>query len=109
MITSNSSIDWTKFMSEQEKQELIGTPEFREWLVGVLNDENKSTTITFTKKDGTTRTMRCSRNPSLIPEEHHPKESTGDTGSGAIKVFDLDKNEWRSFLPENVQRIDYHF
>lgn len=108
MISSNSSIDWSKLMSESQQNEILHTPEFREWMVGVLNDPTNSTTITFTKKDGTTRTMRCTRNITLIPEEFHPKGSAGDIG-GAIRVFDLDKQEWRSFLPENVQHIDYVF
>lgn len=108
MISSNSSIDWSKFMSESQQKEIVGTPEFREWMVGVLNDPNKSTTITFTKKDGTVRKMRCTRNVALIPEDFHPKGSTSDI-TGAIRAFDLDKNEWRSFIPENVQLIDYEF
>jgi hypothetical protein len=108
MISSNSSIDWSKFMSETEQNHITHTPEFREWMVGVLNDANKSTVITFTKKDGTSRTMRCTRNTALIPEEFHPKGSAGDI-AGAIRAFDLEKNEWRSFLPENVKHIDYQF
>lgn len=108
MISSNSSIDWSKFMSESEQNQILNTPEFREWMVGVLNDGNKTTSVTFTKKDGSTRTMRCTRNLGLIPQEFHPKGEAGDIG-GAIRAFDLEKNEWRSFIPESVQRIDYEF
>lgn len=95
-------------MSEAEQKEIINTPEFRSWMISVLADDNKTTVVTFTKKDGTTRKMKCTRNMSLIPSEFHPKNETEDTG-GAIRAFDLDKKEWRSFLPENVQRIDYEF
>ena len=95
-------------MSATDQKEIVGTPEFREWLVGVLNDANKSTSVTFTKKDGTIRKMKCTRNPALIPEEFHPKTSASDVGS-TIRAFDLEKNEWRSFIPENVQHIDYEF
>lgn len=93
-------------MSESEQNQILHTPEFRNWMVGVLNDNNKTTSVTFTKKDGSTRTMQCTRSLELIPEEFHPKGDAGDIG-GAIRAFDLEKQEWRSFLPESVQRINY--
>lgn len=108
MVSSNSSVDWTKFMSDTEKHEFVKTPEWRDWLIGLLKDSNNSTTITFTKKDGTSRIMRCTRNMDLVPSEFHPKGETQDSGS-SIRVFDLDKQEWRSFIAENVTHIDYTF
>lgn len=108
MVSSNSSIDWTKLMSNEDKKEFLKTEEWREWLLGLLKDDNKSTTITFTKKDGSTRIMRCTRNMKLVPEEFHPKEGVTDSGT-SIRVFDLDKQEWRSFIAENVTHIDYNF
>lgn len=95
-------------MTAEQQNEIIRSPDFRAWMIGVLADDNKRTVVTFTKKDGSTRTMKCTRNMTLIPSEFHPKNETEDTG-GAIRAFDLDKQEWRSFLPENVQRIDYEF
>lgn len=95
-------------MSEQDKHEFLKTQEWRDWLLGLLKDDNKSTTITFTKKDGSTRIMRCTRNISLIPKEFHPKEGVNDSGT-SIRVFDLDKQEWRSFIAESVTHIDYNF
>lgn len=108
MVSSNSSIDWTKLMSNEDKKEFLNTQEWRDWLLGLLKDNNTSTTITFTKKDGSTRIMRCTRNMHLVPEEFHPKESVTDSGT-SIRVFDLDKQEWRSFIAENVTHIDYNF
>lgn len=112
MISSNSSIDWTKIMTETNKDEFVKTAEFREWLMGLLSDD-KPTTITFTKKDGTDRVMKCTRNLSNIPEDLHPKSVLVDPieakDSASIKAFDLDKKEWRSFIAENVKRIDYSF
>lgn len=108
MVSSNSPIDWTKFMTTEDKREFLKSQEWRDWLIGLLNDDNKSTTVTFTKKDGTTRIMRCTRNPNLIPVEFHPKTESTDSGS-SVRVFDLDKQEWRSFIAENVTHIDYDF
>lgn len=106
MLLTNSSIDWTKFMDAEAQAEFVKTPEFRDWLITILADEKNATTVTFTKKDGTERVMKCTRSPTLIPEDQHPKNGTGDSDS-AIRVFDLDKNEWRSFVVENVKRIEY--
>ena len=108
MVSTNSSIDWTKLMSETDNSEFVKTPEFREWLLGLLADEKNPTTVTFTKKDGTNRVMKCTRSPSQIPEDQHPKNGTGDSDT-SIRVFDLDKNEWRSFIVENIKRIEYTF
>jgi hypothetical protein len=106
MVSSNSSIDWTKLMTAEENAEFVKTPEFREWLLGLLSDETNPTTVTFTKKDGTERVMRCTRSPAQIPEDQHPKNGTNDSET-SLRVFDLDKNEWRSFIVENVKRIEY--
>jgi hypothetical protein len=108
MLLSDNPIHWTNMMTETERNELVNSPEFRDWLIGLLADDNKSTIITFVKKDGTLRKMLCTRNPSKIPAEHHPKTETTDP-STSIRVFDLEKNEWRSFLIANVKSVDYEF
>jgi hypothetical protein len=105
MIYSNSSIDWTKLMTESSKNELLQTPEFREWMIGLLAEQ--TATITFTKKDGTERTMKCTRNPESIPTAHRPKDNSNEKSSTAIPVFDLEAEGWRSFIPENIIRIEY--
>lgn len=104
MVSSNSPIDWTKFMNESDNTALLASPEFREWIVGLLAESNA--TITFTKKDGTQRTMNCTRNTAFIPTEKLPKEGTTEPTT-AVPVFDLDVQDWRSFIPANIVRIEY--
>jgi hypothetical protein len=58
------------------------------------------TTVKFTKKDGSDRVMVCTRSPNLIPTEFQPKTSeTEETTevSDNIRVFDVEKQGWRSF------------
>jgi len=56
--------------------------------------------ITFTKKDGSERTIRGTRNVIHIPEALHPKgEGLRNVVSESVAVFDLDLGAWRSFLP----------
>lgn len=57
-------------------------------------------TVKFTKADGTERTMRCTLVESKIPADKRPKSAEAQTSStvgSALRVFDLDKQEWRSF------------
>jgi hypothetical protein len=89
------------------------TPEFRNWLLGLLHDEHtKDLCVTFTKKDGTERTMRCTLASGRIPADKQPKtsvrleEETNSTSSGsALRVFDEEKQEWRSFRWDSIKEV----
>jgi hypothetical protein len=70
-------------------------------------------TITFTKADGTDRTMLCTKQFSKIPQEFHPKtdkvvkldESGNVIETDLISVWDLEKQGWRSFNFSKVKSI----
>ncbi len=70
-------------------------------------------TITFTKADGTDRTMLCTKQFSKIPQEFHPKtdkvvkldENGNVIESDLISVWDLEKKGWRSFNFNKVKTI----
>lgn len=108
-MESNNPIHWTNLMTDDELKELRNSPEFKEWILGILADNNTSTVITFKKKDGTIRKMKCTRNPNLIPEDQRPKDGISIEESTTIRAFDLEKKEWRSFIIENVMSVDYAF
>ena len=78
--------------------------EFRDWLNSML--KIGPATVTFNKKDGTERVMNCTLQEDQLPvvelkEDTKPrKESTT-----SLRVFDLEKNEWRSFTIKSVTRI----
>lgn len=60
-------------------------------------------TIEFTKVDGTKRTMRATLNGALIPEDKHPSGIVVAYKNPDVKrVFDLDKNEWRSYRTDKL-------
>jgi hypothetical protein len=69
--------------------------------------------VTFTKADGTDRTMLCTKQFSKIPQEFHPKtdkvvkldENGNVIESDLISVWDLEKNGWRSFNFSKVKKI----
>lgn len=84
-------------------------PEFQTWLKGVLHDDGiKDLCVTFTKKDGTERQMRCTLSESVIPVDKYPKDGTGSTVAGsALRVFDTDVQEWRSFRWDSIKNVEF--
>jgi len=84
--------------------------EFKTWTFGVLHDDNiKDLCVTFTKKDGTERAMRCTLVEGRIPADKIPKTATeGSTSAGsAVRVFDTEKSEWRSFRWDSVTKVEF--
>ena len=78
---------------------------FSEWLKDMLVISEG--VVTFTKSDGTERVMKCTLVPDQLPkveikEDAKPrKESTT-----SMRVFDLEKNEWRSFTLKKVKQVN---
>ena len=87
------------------KNSEINTKEGREWIRGVLRMHE--TTITFIKKDGTERKMLCTLMEDKIPSEKTPKNSGKAQSEESIAVFDLEKEDWRSFRFDSVKRIEF--
>ena len=83
----------------------INTKEGREWLRGLLLEQEA--TILFTKKDGTERKIRCTLAESKIPNEKLPKNSGKSKSDDALAVFDVEKQDWRSFRWDSVTRIEF--
>ena len=67
-------------------------------------------TITFTKVDGTERTMPCTLDPTLLPAveliENEDKRVPRKLNIDTLRVFVTDINEWRSFRIENLKNIE---
>ena len=104
VITSNSPIDWTNFMTLEDKVDYKKSQEFRDWLNEMLS--GGVMTVTFAKKDGTKRVMQCTRDFNVIPTDQHPKNTSVESTT-ACRVFDVEKQEWRSFVYESIERFEY--
>jgi hypothetical protein len=67
--------------------------------LGVVN-------LSFTKvKDGAVREMRATLVSDKIPEDKMPKtdvNSNTEKNQIAVRVFDLDVNDWRSFRVDSL-------
>jgi hypothetical protein len=60
--------------------------------------------VSFTKKDGTVRNMKCTLKESLLPIKDVAEGAKTRTPSttDSIAVFDTEKEAWRSFNLGNV-------
>jgi hypothetical protein len=77
----------------------------KDWLRGLLKDNKIS--VTFEKKDGTSREMNCTLSEQMIPVEKSPKGSGKVQSKEAIAVFDLDVSDWRSFRFDSVKSLTF--
>jgi inner membrane protein involved in colicin E2 resistance len=66
--------------------------------------------VTFTKVDGTERTMPCTLDPALLPPtvvvENQEKTVVRKLNMDTLRVFVTDIKEWRSFRIENLKSIE---
>lgn len=61
--------------------------------------------VTFEKKDGTLRTMRCTRNAALLPEGAVKGTDTRKDQGNLIAVYDLDAGSWKGFFFDKMISI----
>ena len=87
---------------------LATNTEQQEHVLQNLRSNQQGLRVTFTKKDGTERSMLCTLSEAKIPSDKLPKaESTATTTLGsAVRVFDLEKTEWRSFRWDSVTKVE---
>lgn len=64
--------------------------------------------VTFTKVDGTERSMRCTLLSDLIPlsEQQTKKDVERKFTDDAIRVFDTEKQAWRAFRWDSVKKVE---
>jgi hypothetical protein len=58
--------------------------------------------VTFTKKDGSERQIRCTTSDTYIPTEYAPKGTGRAMNDDVQPVFEVDANQWRSFRYDSV-------
>ena len=79
---------------------------FTKWIKGVLT--TSVTTVTFTKKDGTERVMKCTLRPDLLPQQEIKEDKAPRKQNDAtMSVYDIEANGWRSFTIRSVKRVSF--
>lgn len=84
--------------SESEKEV------FRKWLKSHL--VYGPVTVYFTKKDGTERKMICTLKSDLTQNYEKKTDRVKTVNEETCPVFDLDKQEWRSFRFDSVTKVE---
>lgn len=87
--------DWSKL----EKDEL------RKWLTGLLKE--RVVDLKFEKKDGSIRFMTATLKSDMVVEYEKKTDKEKAINEEVMAVFDLDKNEWRSFRLESLKEINF--
>lgn len=64
-------------------------------------------TITFTKKDGTLRQMKGTLKPSYLPLMEENSEKKRKDNPDVLPVWDIEKNEWRSFRINSIKSVSF--
>ncbi len=76
-----------------------------------LNLKEWIATVSFEKKDGTIRELRCTLNskylPEVIVEETEEVKKTRKKNDNVLSVWDLENEGWRSFRIDSVKYIRY--
>ena len=88
------------FNKEYNKLQDNEKTEFRLWFLTLL-DETNPVTVTFNKINGEERIMKCTNKYGVVPTVETKRLS--DTH---CIVWDVDQEDWRSFLFENVKKIE---
>ena len=72
--------------------------------------QNSVSNVTFTKKDGTVRVMKCTLMPEHLPPVEVKESKEGETerkvNTEVLAVWDLDNEGWRSFRLDSIQNFD---
>jgi hypothetical protein len=64
--------------------------------------------VEFNKKNGEFRRMTCTLNLDIIPQDKIPKttQDYANKNNTAVRCFDIDANDWRSFIVDNVTKVE---
>lgn len=100
--------------TQYQEADDTGKKVIRDWVRSLL--QTQPVTVTFVKADGTDREMLCTLDHSQIPETPiKPKPVDGivleskkprkEPDPHSIRVFDIDKQEWRSFRFDRLKKI----
>lgn len=81
---------------------------FQEWLKSHL--KSGPVTVTFTKKDGTERVMKCTTNPTYImfkdPVMLESKKER-KVSEDVMPVYDMESKAWKSFRWDSIRRVTF--
>ena len=114
------NVDWSKAETirllkgapgtQYQEADDTGKTVIRDWVRSLL--QKGPITVTFVKADGTVRDMKCTLDWQHIPADKQPKlvsvqeaKQRKEPDVHSLRVFDIEKQEWRSFRFDRLQKI----
>lgn len=77
---------------------------FTKWLKEILKMD--VVTVTFTKKDGTERVMKCTLDPEQLPPQPVTEgKKERKVNDDVLAVYDVESQGWRSFTIKSIKRV----
>lgn len=102
-MTETTELDGVNKWSEEDLGNL------KKWLSAMLN--LSEVTVTFLKKDGSERVMKCTTNADIVPkatitEGDEPKKER-KKNDDVKSVYDVESQAWKSFRWDSIKRIEF--
>ncbi|NDG32798.1 DUF2693 domain-containing protein [bacterium] len=88
------------FSKEYEDHEMA-----RDWLIGHLR--YGPVTVKFKKSNGEEREMNCTLKEGIVVPYQPKTEKTKKQNPDILPVWDIDKNEWRSFRYDSIIHVTF--
>ena len=100
---------------DEEPAHAFDTQSGKDWLKSILNDG--VATITFTKRDGTERAMKCTLDRKMLPQVIHETNTDNSIdfpktkkvraiSDDVLPVYDIEAQGWRSFRWDSITKVD---
>jgi hypothetical protein len=100
--------------TQYQEADDAGKAVIRDWVRSLL--QKQPITVSFIKADGTVRDMQCTLNWDFIPADKQPKHDVPvekllevkkrkEPDEHSLRVFDVEKLEWRSFRFDRLQKV----
>lgn len=64
-------------------------------------------TITFTKKDGTERVMKCTLQEGVVVPHEKTTDRVKEQKDDILPVWDIEANAWRSVTIPNIKTVEF--
>ena len=105
---STSVIDTSKEFALNSRAEELNpfvTEAGRLWLISILRLQPVD--VTFTKRDGSERTMKCTLQEQVVVPHEKRTDRVKEVNPNTLPVWDMEANAWRSFRLDTIKHISF--
>jgi hypothetical protein len=93
-------------MADSTDSKNISTTAENKALVQALLRQGPAT-VTFTKKDGSERVMKCTLEEGVVVPHEKTTDRVKEPKDDILPVWDLEANAWRSITIPNIKTVEF--